>query len=215
MKCFSCSGDIPPQWIWAYQNNICPSCGSPLMDDVSKELLTGLTEAMKQMENNPSGLAGWLLSNYHMEKIGSGEPTEFHTATTKFKRKRAQEQVSDDGEPKALTGADILKRNGQAKLLENTTTAKDKTKEILARVRKAQQQDLPEDDFDEDIIEDDSPVVDNEFAKVHGDFEDVDDLPAKINQSDPRVIQQKRLQRLMNQEALASGEKVGVIRRSG
>jgi hypothetical protein len=37
-----------------------------------------LKEAMEKMPNDPQGLAGWLLSNYRMQKVGDGEPTGFY-----------------------------------------------------------------------------------------------------------------------------------------
>jgi hypothetical protein len=53
------------------------------MAEESKCLLDELTTAMSSMPNDPQGLAGWLLSNYRLQKVGSGEPTGFH-------RKQAQ-----------------------------------------------------------------------------------------------------------------------------
>jgi hypothetical protein len=44
-----------------------------------KELLDELTAAMERMPNDPQGVAGWLMSNYRLQKIGDGSPTEhFH-----------------------------------------------------------------------------------------------------------------------------------------
>lgn len=78
MKCNHCTADIPPQWVHSINTNICPSCGGSLMTDDEAHMLTDLREAMSKMPNNPEGIAGWLLSNYKLEKCGDGEPTEFH-----------------------------------------------------------------------------------------------------------------------------------------
>lgn len=78
MQCMTCKADIPPQWVAAIQKNECPGCSGPIMDDASKELLIELKEAMAKMPNDCEGLAGWLLSNYHLQKIGTAEPTSFH-----------------------------------------------------------------------------------------------------------------------------------------
>ncbi len=83
MKCISCDADIPPQWIYAIQNNICPSCGKIIMDEAAKQLLIELREAMAKMPNDPEGLSGWLLSNYNLQKIGTAEPTKFHKKASK------------------------------------------------------------------------------------------------------------------------------------
>jgi hypothetical protein len=44
------------------------------MDDTARQLMSDLAEAMERMPNDPKGLAGWLLSNYRLRKIGDGEP---------------------------------------------------------------------------------------------------------------------------------------------
>ena len=80
MKCMHCGIEIPPTWVVALNSNICPACGKAIMDDVAKDLIKDLAEAMKQMPNNPEGLAGWLVSNYRMQKIGAYEPVNFVTA---------------------------------------------------------------------------------------------------------------------------------------
>jgi len=80
MQCMNCSGDIPPQWVNAIQKNECPGCGEAIMDEASKELLDELRSAMERMPNDPEGLAGWLLSNYRLRKVGDAEPTDFHRA---------------------------------------------------------------------------------------------------------------------------------------
>ena len=77
MKCMSCNVDIPPTFKNSIQNNLCPSCGGAIMSDAAIELLDEIKEALSKMPNDPEGLAGWLLSNYEMRKIGSAEPVQF------------------------------------------------------------------------------------------------------------------------------------------
>lgn len=80
MKCMSCGANIPPEWIAAIKHNKCPGCDGKIFTDEAQELMTELATAMEQMPNNPQGIAGWLLSNYHIRKIGDAKPTEkFHT----------------------------------------------------------------------------------------------------------------------------------------
>ena len=79
MRCMSCGADIPPQWVKAIQSNVCPNCGDPIMGEPTQSLLKELTEAMEKMPNNPQGVAGWLLSNYRFQKMGSGQPVEFNS----------------------------------------------------------------------------------------------------------------------------------------
>ncbi len=78
MKCNSCTAEIPPAFVNAIAKNECPGCGEAIMTASDKELMDELKEAMARMPNDPEGLAGWLLSNYSLHKIGSAEPTEFH-----------------------------------------------------------------------------------------------------------------------------------------
>jgi hypothetical protein len=75
----SCGANIPPEWVNAIQRNECPGCGGEIMSGPTQELLKDLTEALERMPNDPQGVAGWLLSNYRFQKMGSGEPVEkFH-----------------------------------------------------------------------------------------------------------------------------------------
>lgn len=76
MKCMNCSAEILPQYVHSIANNSCPGCGGQIYDDKTKELYTELKEAMIKMPNDPVGLAGWLLDNYKLIKIGAAEPVE-------------------------------------------------------------------------------------------------------------------------------------------
>lgn len=79
MRCMSCGANVPPEWVHCIQSNICPGCGNEIMNSPTQELLQELTAAMERMPNDPQGVAGWLLSNYRFQKMGSGEPVErFH-----------------------------------------------------------------------------------------------------------------------------------------
>lgn len=77
MNCDSCGVDIPPAWVRIIASNVCPECQGAIMSDGTIDLMNGLKEALEKMPNDPQGIAGWLLSNYQMRKIGTGEPTEF------------------------------------------------------------------------------------------------------------------------------------------
>lgn len=223
MKCISCSADVPPAWIFAINSGICPSCGGPLMDEASKLLLEELREAMKQMECTPEGLSGWILSNYNLEKIGSAEPTKFHTkkVSKPLKRSSNAEDASDDLEDldNPNSGAAFLKRAGQDHLLNNKPS---KVKEILNRVRKAQgSQNSETSDVDEDIITDedsdeqqDAGINDIDSGVDYQSYSDIEVPPVVPNETAEQTIHRERMKRLMKQSALASGGKVGFIKRS-
>ena len=102
MKCMNCAAEILPQYVKAIETNVCPGCGEQIYNDSTKELMEGLKQAMEIMPNNPQGIAGWLLSNFHIEKIGSGEPvSEFYGQKTRnqnkvsYKNKRTGTEVND------------------------------------------------------------------------------------------------------------------------
>lgn len=78
MICISCGADIPPQFVFSIQSNVCSGCGGPIMDEDAKSLMADLADALARMPNDPQGLAGWLLTNYRLQKVGTGEPTGFH-----------------------------------------------------------------------------------------------------------------------------------------
>jgi hypothetical protein len=71
-------------------SNVCPACGNEIVTQPVREFMNELKEALAKMPNDPEGLAGWLLSNYRMEKIGSGEPTEFYRGKPKFSSKEEE-----------------------------------------------------------------------------------------------------------------------------
>ena len=95
MKCDSCEVDIPPAWANVIAKNICPNCEGAIMSDGTIELMTGLKEALEKMPNDPQGIAGWLLSNYQMRKIGDGAPTDF--IGVKPKNASGGQMVNADG----------------------------------------------------------------------------------------------------------------------
>jgi len=76
MKCINCTAEILPQYVHSIANNTCPGCGGSIYDDQTKELYNELKEAMVRMPNDPVGLAGWLLDNYKLQKIGDAAPVE-------------------------------------------------------------------------------------------------------------------------------------------
>lgn len=108
MKCMNCEAEILPQYVKAIETNVCPGCGEQIYNDSTKELMEGLKQAMEIMPNNPQGIAGWLLSNFHIEKIGSGEPvSEFYG-----QKPRGQNKVSYKGKRTGTEVDDFFARAG-------------------------------------------------------------------------------------------------------
>ncbi len=167
MDCMNCTANIPPQWVACLQENKCPSCGEDIMGESSKALLDELRDAMARMPNDPEGLAGWLLSNYKLAKIGDAEPTEFHQT------RRAQPQGQNEGVPANIKVADnpvhkFLQRTGYAKQLDNRKRLRDVVNEIDNSVG---QQGAPATMYNTDY----DPVIDLEAEMPYE--EDYDDMP--------------------------------------
>ena len=132
MKCSNCSTEIPPAFVACYERNKCPICDGAIMDENTIGLMTGLADAMSKMENDPQGLAGWLLSNYRMEKVGAGEPTGFHRLKPEKKTPEKQQQTQAEAPKGPVDGlTDFYKRATQQ---ENAKPKpKSKKEEILAK----------------------------------------------------------------------------------
>jgi DNA-directed RNA polymerase subunit RPC12/RpoP len=113
MRCMSCGANIPPEWVNAIQRNECPGCGGEIMSGPTQELLKDLTEALERMPNDPQGVAGWLLSNYRFQKMGSGEPVE------KFHRKGGGKpgDIDENGLKVDPTYTEFIKRNEAGELV--------------------------------------------------------------------------------------------------
>ena len=92
MICSSCGIEIDPKWISCIQKNECPQCSGPIMDEKAKILLEELTQALVEIPNNPQGIAGWLLSKYHIEKITDEPPDlpEFHEPKKRGSKKQGK-----------------------------------------------------------------------------------------------------------------------------
>ena len=71
MKCVSCEVEINPKWKHAIDINVCPFCGSNIMEEHLKNLLTSLADIMDKLQQYPDQLNDWLLSNFNYVKTDS------------------------------------------------------------------------------------------------------------------------------------------------
>lgn len=151
MKCQSCNAEIPPEWVNAIKNNICPGCGNAIMQEEVVTLMAELADAISKMEFNAQEITGWLLSNYRLEKVGDGQPTGFH---------RPRRVVASDGneysEDKIEKLNDFFKRA-------------DAPMGVVGRKRKdllKQRDEIIEDDDDFDDDDDDEQEEEEEVVVV-------------------------------------------------
>jgi len=220
MKCDSCSVDIPPAWVKVISSNICPECNGPIMADDTIELMSGLKSALEQMPNDPQGIAGWLLSHYRMQKVGTGEPTGFHGIKKSSKNNSPEDRdnlkIADNPMQKFLknAGIDPAKQSNYA-LLAAQINAGEADKDFS---------DLEVQETNDDYVAENE---DPEFTKqalrtmigpqngkrqmkkhVEPNFDEgLEDLPHPLLAGD-------RMKRLTAQKDLAFGGSVGKIRRS-
>lgn len=68
MRCNSCQADIDPKWSHAINNNICPWCGSAIMEEYLKSLFATLRDTMDKLQAYPEQLNDWMLSNHQFIK---------------------------------------------------------------------------------------------------------------------------------------------------
>lgn len=155
MDCMNCTASIPPQWVACIQENKCPSCGKQIMDEKSQELLAELREAMAKMPNDPEALAGWLLSNYRLHKIGTAEPTKFY--------KPRQERQEPDVPIKVANNPvhSFLKRAGY-----NPQKNQRKFKELVDEINGSVGEADPYDPHEEIIEAEEGPYENDEFDIV-------------------------------------------------
>jgi Zn-finger nucleic acid-binding protein len=71
MKCISCESEINPKWKHAIENNICPCCGTVIMDEKLKNLLTSLGKTLDGLSEYQDQTNDWMLSNHNYIKTSS------------------------------------------------------------------------------------------------------------------------------------------------
>jgi hypothetical protein len=222
MKCDSCDVEIPPAWSSVIAKNLCPNCEGPIMSDGTIELMVGLKTALEQMPNDPQGIAGWLLSNYQMRKIGDGAPTEF--IGVKPKNASAGHIVNADGVKIAGTPLERFQKLAGIKV-----EAPEKYKALISEINGG----ILEDDRDEpqrQEREDHLPEADDpEYTKqalkaMQGGNYSKEQLRRPSNEPDENEeidlsdlhpgLHEDRIKRIKTQRELTFGGGIGNIKRS-
>ena len=81
MKCMSCSEKINSKFKHAIESNTCPFCGSLIMEEVLKNLLTDLRSVMDKLSAHPEELKDFLHSNYSLINESDIKNNVKHTVT--------------------------------------------------------------------------------------------------------------------------------------
>jgi hypothetical protein len=223
----SCGVEIDPKFVHSIRSNVCAGCGEPLMTDSSQELMASLKDALLQMPNDPEGLAVWLLSNYDMRKVGSGEPVQrFYGTEAKYSNfnKNADEsnlKIRENTIDKFYKNAglsNINKSDLQEKL--NKAKAKVNINKNYAGLAKSIQSGEDYNDIEDGEDYDDSEEFDNDIGEEEygADFKNIDygslmKQVGNLSSNPDTYIQQERIERLRKQQELSNGA-VGVIKRA-
>lgn len=229
MNCVTCNTEIPSAFVHCISSNTCAACGGPIMSDEHQTLLTELKEAMSKMEHNPEGLAGWLLSNYRLTKIGSGEPTEF------YGKKRANQQAHNNVKIYQDNTSDFIKRAGvDPSLLDASKSRKNKFQLLASAINEGNLDDLYGDNesedngYEEDMQDIPMPsmqrrepgFIDTEAMMLAGNGQPLSSsetalLMQQISMSNTAenstaIVKNERLKRLQKQENIVNGVNMGV-----
>ncbi len=165
MKCQSCNAEIPPEWVNAIKNNICPGCGNAIMQEEVVNLMSELADAISKMDFNAQEITGWLLSNYRLEKVDDGQPTGFH---------RARKIVASDGNE--YPEEKIEKLNEFFKRADAPMGVVGRKKKDLLRNR---DEVIEDDEYEDDDVEDKATGIDPNLANVNSsDLLDEDEIEA-------------------------------------
>jgi Zn-finger nucleic acid-binding protein len=124
MKCTSCETEINPQWRHAIDVNICPFCGSAIMAEHLKNLLSSLADTMDKLQEYSEQLDDWMLSNHTYIKTSSPNlvqyvPKEMLQAPVRvdegFQKKKAEQDKKYTIKVQTETGEeDVLVENLQS-----------------------------------------------------------------------------------------------------
>ena len=227
--CISCQAPVLPSFVHSLKINQCPSCGDAIFDESGKQLIDEIAAALEQMGPNATGIAGWLLANYKITKLGSepAQPVEFYGE--KKKNKHITENVYVESNSfLQRAGVDLNKLN---KAQEQISKNSGRLRNIVKEIEQSQQEMYGYENNDSEVSEDEITSEDIDIVKNMMPFA-VDkqlnpsnfsnDLKAKFAQDAEEAskihpeLEKRRLQRLAQQEANSaqlSGK--GRIKRAG
>lgn len=83
MKCKSCREDVPSKFAHAISVNICPLCGSEIMDAQLQNIIGELKSSFDKGAEYMEDIENWIFSNYSFKKI---KDTEIVVEKEKFEK---------------------------------------------------------------------------------------------------------------------------------
>lgn len=211
MKCCNCNTEIPPEWKHAINQNSCPACGGALMNDAMKELLEEIRTALAAMPNDAEGLAGWLLSNYELRKVGSGEPVQkfFGDKPLKEDGDGRPLKIADSAVQKFFKQAGVKippKRKNISELVESINSEESEAEELEGNddyVHKAVE-----------VMNQGGGLDPSLLKKLKAQNSSLNEPESNDGADLHPALQFERMERLKKQQDLQLGGSVGKIRRS-
>jgi len=134
MKCISCQSEINPKWKHAIDQNICPYCGQPIMDEELKNLLSVLNDTMVKMQGYADQLNDWMLINFNFIKTDSDKLVDY-VPKEYFKDLKKVEDDKDFQERKENKKFTVKVRteHGEQEVEAEKIQSEDKTNEFFKR----------------------------------------------------------------------------------
>lgn len=134
MLCTSCQTEIDPKWKHALNQNICPFCGSLILQQHLKDCLSTLSSAMEEMSKYPDQLNDWLLSNYKYIKTDSPDLKFFISKdTVKELRREIDEEEYHEKKMTTIKIKNALGEEEEIEVESKKVQSDDRTKGFFDR----------------------------------------------------------------------------------
>lgn len=196
----NCKADVPPQFVAAIKNNSCPGCGEAIFNEETQTLLSELRDAMTKMPNDAEGLAGWLITNYQLTKIGDLQPTQqFYKKIEKDDSETLTEKPKKKYMPKPISRSED---NGESSVSEAETTDFMRRTGIQPKSSKDLQSAASQIINMDDIITiDDKEDIDMNEDVMPLENSEINDVSDIFNEPPSQILELERLKRLRRSNA--------------
>lgn len=133
MKCISCQSEINPKWKHAIDQNICPYCGHPIMDEELKNLLSVLNDTMVKMQSYAEQLNDWMLINFNFIKTDSDKLVDYVPKENFKELKKAEDKDFQERKENKKFTVKVKTEHGEQEIEAEKIQSEDKTNEFFKR----------------------------------------------------------------------------------
>lgn len=185
MKCNSCSEPIDPKWSHAINNNLCPWCGSSIMDQNLQYLLVSLKETMDNLKEYPDHLNDWLFSNYKLISIDSPDIANYvpkEMLKTKHEKKQSvdtqpstpEKAAADERTNEFFKRAGAISKSGGITMAEKSEHLKNILKKVQSAGSNASSEENAEFETQKQMVMQDD-YISSSISEDENDYYDQDD----------------------------------------